>query len=209
MKFKIYPREKDEKNIKSVAVNLDELQVSIIEDCIFNMNKEYEEKGKNYDYLKNTQKDNDKRNEQLFRYKKTLDKLNIILNEIKQHIEKHENNDVISLKNYKEMQGTTPNKIYLDGDEPKDVNTWSQVLISTCEFCIRKDKKKFESIAPTIKGRTRQYFSTDSSTLYAGRPIEGTNFVVECNNSTDILLNTCYELLNKMNFNGELVVEIK
>lgn len=199
-------------NLIEIETNWDEERRSRIYNCIYELEKVYEEKGKGYDYLKNTVEDNNKRNEALARYKQTIDELNRMLNEASKYIPNKpikEAREIIT--NYKLMQGTTPKLVLLGKDFKKPVNTWSQVLSTVLDRMAQIYEGEFEKVleAGNIRGRKRLYFSKDESILYSPKRIAGSEYYAESNNSADILIKICCKLLSDLNFEGEFGVEIK
>lgn len=203
---------KADEDYAGVDVNFDEERRNKISNCIYELEKVYSEKGKDYDYLKNSVEDNHRRNEAITRYKHTLEELNKMLDEANEYVRnKPIKKEIEIVTNYKLMQGTAPKMVMLGEDFAKPVNTWSQVLNTVCDRMAQIYGEEFETILESeeFRGRKRSYFSKDKSELYSARKIEKSSYFCECNSSTDILIKICYKLLSKLEFKGEFAVEIK
>lgn len=206
MKYKLYARENlaiDKVDLPS----LDKAQIKLMKKLISDMKNEYKEKTKNDDPLSMSKEETDKRANELIRYKETLDILECRINKVKKFIS--ENSDTIEvITNLKEFQGKTPVKLYF-GDKSYNVSNFANVLVTVSEEMSKMNIFKFSQVCETIKGKKRQYFSKNIEDLYSGKEIKGTLYFVETNNSSDINIGIAIELLKEMDFDKDVVIEVK
>lgn len=80
------------------------------------------------------------------------------------------------------------------------VSTWKDAMLALFEWLRRRDPKRFEQTAVTMRGRKRPYISPDKTVLRMPGPIPNTSLYVETNLSANSIVKLCSTLLVEMGY---------
>ncbi len=80
-------------------------------------------------------------------------------------------------------------------------NNWAEIFVKTCEILSQRDYKKFNSFVKdkTMQGKKVQYFSKDPKEIRAAKAIPGTDVYIMTNMSANQIRDTIIKMLQKYN----------
>lgn len=206
MFLKLYPVQKE--TYTREKIDLDTLQIVELESMQKRLISMYSENNMHIDTLQISIKERQEKCNQINRYQETLQLIVNRIEEVKSLANVRHVTDFKEVTNLKEIKGTKPKEISIGGKEYV-ATSWASVLTETCNHLICLDKEKFENLARKVTGDTRTYFKENCEGMIAPACLRGSNLYVETNNPAYKNAELACDLLNSMEFTGDLIVVIK
>lgn len=80
------------------------------------------------------------------------------------------------------------------------VDTWKDGLLAVLALLREQKPAQFETVAPTMRGRTKPYITRESAELRTSERIPSTPFYVETNLSSESIVRLCYKMLSELGY---------
>jgi len=91
-------------------------------------------------------------------------------------------------------------------DERHPVKNWKELLVAVCTVLAQRRQDDFAAFGQTLRGRKRQYISTDPEKMFSPVQIPGTELYVEVNLSSGDILQLANTLLEGLGYPVDLLV---
>ena len=91
-------------------------------------------------------------------------------------------------------------------DERYPVKNWKELLVAVCAVLAQRRQDDFAAFGQTLRGRKRQYISTEPQNLFSPVRIPGTSLFVEVNLSSGDILQLANTLLEGLGYPADLLV---